>query len=214
MAGKLTPTSFAVLGLLAAVPASSYALAKEMGSKVRFLWPRALSKVYEEPKKLTELGLATARTEPVGRRARTVYSITAAGRRALRAWLAEPGAGPVFEFEGGLQLYFGDQATKEDLLRTVRAVDDWFAELSATGGPMAQAFLAGGDPTGGRGPQASLVFAFQTEVYAAVLRWRDWAEAELASWPDDGPPRRVNTEPFERGLALMASRAGLTPRRP
>lgn len=61
------------------------------------LWPRAQSKLYEEPKKLVEQGLAEARSEPVGQRPRTVYAITPEGRRALAAWLREPGTGPVLE---------------------------------------------------------------------------------------------------------------------
>ena len=51
-------------------------------------WPRARSKLYEEPKKLVAQGLAEATAGAHGRRPRTVYSITPAGRRALAAWLA------------------------------------------------------------------------------------------------------------------------------
>ena len=49
-------------------------------------WPRAESKLYEEPKKLVEHGFAAATTEHVGKRPRTVYAITGEGRAALATW--------------------------------------------------------------------------------------------------------------------------------
>src|SRR5687768_14299166 len=97
--GSLTTTSFAILGLLAIKPWSSYELTQQMDRSVGRMWPRAQSKLYEEPKKLVANGLARATEERVGRRSRTVYSITAKGRRALAGWLHEPGVGPVLEFE-------------------------------------------------------------------------------------------------------------------
>jgi DNA-binding PadR family transcriptional regulator len=42
------------------------------------------------PSAWSQEGFATARPEPVGRRRRTVYSITPKGRRALEHWLREP----------------------------------------------------------------------------------------------------------------------------
>ena len=49
-------------------------------------WPRAVSKLYEEPKKLVSHGLAQASTEHNGQRTRTMYAITAKGRQALASW--------------------------------------------------------------------------------------------------------------------------------
>jgi PadR family transcriptional regulator, regulatory protein AphA len=40
------------------------------------------------PQRLVALGLAMAETQSVGRRPRTVCTITAAGRAALTEWLA------------------------------------------------------------------------------------------------------------------------------
>ena len=86
--GVLTPTSYAVLGLLAIQPWTTYELAKQMDRTLNRFWPRARSKLYEEPKKLVAEGLAVAETGAHGRRPRTVYSITPKGRQALRAWLS------------------------------------------------------------------------------------------------------------------------------
>ena len=94
----LTPTSCAMLGLLAIQPWTTYELAQQMDRTISRFWPRARSKLYEEPRKLVARGLATSTDDLVGRRKRTVYTITAEGRRALASWLAEPGQGPVLEF--------------------------------------------------------------------------------------------------------------------
>ena len=75
------------------------------------IWPRAQSKLYEEPKKLVAQGLACAAEEQVGQRPRTVYTITSRGRRALAAWLRDPGAGPVLEFEQLLKIFFAENGT-------------------------------------------------------------------------------------------------------
>ena len=75
-APTLTTTTYGVLGLLAVRPHSTYELAKAMDRSVGRVWPRAQSKLFEEPKKLVQHGYATAREDAVGRRPRTVYTIT------------------------------------------------------------------------------------------------------------------------------------------
>ena len=89
---ELTSTSYAVLGLLAARPRTAYQLATLVARGLRFVWPRAEGRIYDEPRLLADHGLALARREHTGRRPRTVYSITPEGRRALRRWITEPGA--------------------------------------------------------------------------------------------------------------------------
>ncbi len=89
---RLTTTSYAVLGQIALAPGSAYELTKRMRRNYRFFWPRAESRLYDEARRLVDAGLATGERSFTGRRARTRYALTAAGRRVLRAWLAEPPA--------------------------------------------------------------------------------------------------------------------------
>src|ERR1700749_4136991 len=96
---QLTPTSFAILGLLAIQPFTTYELAQQMDRTLSWFWPRAASMIYEEPKKLAEASLATSQVTFTGKRRSTVYAITDAGRTALREWLDVPGAGMRMEFE-------------------------------------------------------------------------------------------------------------------
>ena len=79
-APSLTTTSYALLGLLNIRPWTTYELAKQVQRSLGWFWPRAERKLYEEPKRLVECGLATATSESTGKRPRTVYSITADGR--------------------------------------------------------------------------------------------------------------------------------------
>ena len=87
---SLTTTSYAVLAVLAMHEHSTYELATQTRMSLRYMWPRAESNVYAEPKRLVAAGLARSRKAATGRRARTLYSITDAGRAALREWLASP----------------------------------------------------------------------------------------------------------------------------
>ena len=61
-------------------------------------WPRARSKVYEEPKKLVAHGLARAKQETAGRRSRHRLLDHGQGPAGARTrWTEEPGAGPSIE---------------------------------------------------------------------------------------------------------------------
>src|SRR3954451_25128757 len=107
----LTTTSYAILGLLALRSWTTYELAKQMQRTLHYFWPRAESRLYEEPKNLVAQGLAVAEKTFVGKRPSTVYSITPAGRQTLEGWLKTPPAGPVLEFEGIVRVFLADLGT-------------------------------------------------------------------------------------------------------
>src|SRR4051794_3488113 len=112
---KLTSTSYAVLGLIAVRPSTAYELARLVSRSLEYVWPRAEGRIYDEPKLLVEHGLAKGTPELTGKRPRTVYSITAKGRRALTVWLSDPGAGLQLEYEALLKVVFAEHSTKEQL---------------------------------------------------------------------------------------------------
>ena len=118
-----TTTSYAVLGLLAIRPWTTYELAKQVQRSLRWFWPRAERKLYDEPKRLADDGLATATREHTGKRGRTVYTITEAGRAALRDWLGEPFAPPTTEFEGMVKVFFADAGSRQQLLATIERIE-------------------------------------------------------------------------------------------
>ncbi|WP_436493729.1 helix-turn-helix transcriptional regulator [Actinokineospora sp. HUAS TT18] len=181
----LTTTSYAILGLLAVRPWSTYELAKQMDRGVGRIWPRAQSKIYEEPKKLVRHGLAEATKEAVGRRPRTVYSITPEGRRAMARWLQVPGSGPVLECEQLLKVFFADSGTTADTLATLRAARAWAEERNTENVAAARAYVAGQGPFQQRAAQTLLVGRFLTDYYRLVAEWADWATAIARQWPDN-----------------------------
>ena len=185
MAAPLTSTSYAILGLLAVKPWTTYELAQQMQRALGQFWPRAESKLYEEPKKLVAHGLARATSEMVGKRPRTVYSITAKGRRAMEAWVPTPGEGPVLEFEQLIKVFFAEHGTKADLLATIASVRRWSDQQFVNAGGISQGYLDGNGPFPERLPWLVLCGQFLTEFIMAAERWADWASEVVESWPDD-----------------------------
>ena len=190
----LTTTSYAVLGLLAIRPWSTYELTRQMEWSLSRFWPRAKSKLYEEPKKLERLGLATSRREATGQRARTVYAITAAGRRTLQAWLGEPTTGFGLEAEPLLRIFLADQGTRTDTLTTLADARAWAEERNTGNLAAGRAFLAGGAEFQARAATTLLVGAFLTDFYKLVADWADWASEQVADWPDDPADARPDRD--------------------
>ena len=103
-----------MLGLLSIKPWSSYELTQQMERSLGRIWPRAVSKLYQEPKEARRArGFARALRPAERSTCPTVYTITAKGRRALAAWLEDPGEGPVIEFEQLLKVFFAEQRQQE-----------------------------------------------------------------------------------------------------
>jgi DNA-binding PadR family transcriptional regulator len=182
---KLTTTSYVILGHLALRDWSTYELAQQLKRSTRHYWPRAESKIYEEPKKLVAHGLARATREYIGRRPRMIYSITAEGREALKRWLDEPGQAPVVEFEGAIKVLFAEQGTKPQLLATLRSVREQAEHTRAEHASLAGELARTGGPFPDRLHVNALVFKFMWDQADVNVRWATWAEAEVATWPDE-----------------------------
>jgi DNA-binding PadR family transcriptional regulator len=199
----MTTTSYAILGLLAVKPWTTHELVRQVDRSLRRIWPRAQSKLYEEPKKLVALGYARATDDWLGRRRRTRYTITPRGRRALAAWLARPGAGPVLECEQLLQLHFADSGTKDQVLATLGAARAWVQEQNEENLATGRAYLRGEGAFPERAALNLVVGRFLTDFYAMVDRWAAWATVVVASWPDD--PRQAQLDPAEMAAAVAVA---------
>ncbi|MCW2545109.1 MAG: putative PadR family transcriptional regulator [Frankiales bacterium] len=181
----LTTTSYAILGLLAVKPWTTYELAQQMRRALGQFWPRAESKLYEEPKKLVAHGLARATKETTGKRPRTVYSITPRGQRAMAAWVPEPAAGPVLEFEGLVKLFYAEHGTKRDVLATLDQVRTWSDEQHHNSVGISQSYLDGEGAFPNRLPWLILCGQFLEEFTIMVEHWTEWATGVVEQWPDD-----------------------------
>lgn len=212
----LTTTSYAVLGLLAIKPWSSYELTQQMDRSLGRVWPRTASKLYEEPKKLVAHGLASPSTARNGRRTRTVYTITDHGRRALGDWLAHPSAGPALESEHLLKAFFADQGSKADLLATLSGVSEWARARCAESLAIGRQYSEGDGPFPERLAVLQLTSRFLTDFYILLDGWAAWAVAIAADWPDDPSEARhdpgVLAETIRRAADHAVKRADLQSR--
>jgi PadR family transcriptional regulator AphA len=181
----LTTTSYAVLGLLSLRSWTTYELAEQMRRALGLFWPRAISGLYEEPKKLVAAGLARATSDQVGRRPRTRYAITARGRAAMAAWVPTPGAGPVVEFEQLVKVFFAEHGTRDDLLATIDAVRAGLEDRAAATADVPHAYLEGRGDYPERLPWLILTGRFLDEIEQAVDRWASWATDVVSAWPED-----------------------------
>ena len=68
----------------------------------------APSRLYAEPKRLQELGYVRSEKRPGKTRERSFYTLTAAGREALRGWVAEPPGMARIQNEAVPKLMAGD----------------------------------------------------------------------------------------------------------
>jgi PadR family transcriptional regulator, regulatory protein AphA len=193
---SLSPRSYAILGLLAIRDWTTYELARQMDRGVADIWTAARSMIYSEPKRLARLGLVQARTETAGRRSRTWYSITPAGRSALRTWLAEPGAPPAMQFEGLLKVLLADTSQPDTMRASLTEAIKWADALQDVGRIVAAEYAAGRGPFQERARLVALSFAFLWDYAEFVRRWATWAQQHDGSHPTTSPPDEV----FQRAL--------------
>jgi DNA-binding PadR family transcriptional regulator len=87
---RLSDTSYAVLGLLEhCEPATPYQLKQIAQESIFHFWTIPHTQLYTECARLAEGGLLDERREEASRR-RRLYRLSAAGRKALKAWRADP----------------------------------------------------------------------------------------------------------------------------
>lgn len=196
----LTTTSYAILGLLAIKPWTTYELAQQMERALNGFWPRTRSKLYEEPKKLVAQGLAKATSESVGKRPRTVYSITPKGRRALTAWVgtAPSAPGPALEFEHLVKVFFAEFGSKDDLLATIGILRAWLLDHARIGAEVAGSYVEGPGPFPERLPWLLLVGEFLDRFDQLVGEWSQWATETVEAWPDDITKAKPDLATLER----------------
>jgi len=185
---ELTTTSYAILGLLAIRPWSTYELAQQMRRNLHYFWPRAESSLYIEPKRLVEAGLAEARAAPVGKRRRTVYSITATGRAALESWLVEPAGEARLEVETLVKVMFASDGSKDDLVDHLRRFRDE-QEVRRNGlRAIFREYLDGEDTFPERVHVNVLCYRLIWDYTMTAASWAAWALDAVERWPDVRTP--------------------------
>jgi hypothetical protein len=158
--------------------------------------------VFTEVKKLESLGYVTGRKRRRGKRARTNYAITRAGRAALSRWMATTPSTFALQLEGLVRVFLASAGTRDDLLAALRSMQAEAEKMLRIAGVVIPEYLAGGGPY----PQhahlraimndlltnfAELVRAWAERNVRVVERWDDltlegkekWAKQALAALP-------------------------------
>ena len=207
MVKPFTATAYAILGLLALRPWSAYELAAEMQHCLEYFWPRADARVYEEVKGLAAAGLATATTERIGRRPRTTYTITTAGRAALKAWLVRPPEAIALEFEALLKVYLARFGTRGDLLATLDQTGADAVFMLRVARTVRQAYLEGCAPLQDEYVHVWVfVYDFLVDYFGLVQRWAERSRATVEGWADLSPEGKR-----ERALQLFEEKRPFLP---
>src|ERR671936_1962907 len=183
----LTTTSYAVLAQLAVRPWSTYELAQQRVRYFRYVWPRAESAIYREVKRLAAMRLAAAKREYVGRRPRTVYSITEAGRQELREWLATPVSPFAMDFEAMIRLFVAPLGTNDEIIATLELVLDDAREMLRFAGQVKREFLEGMAVTQDQVYIRALAVDFFISLLNTVEAWAQRTLDEIDSWDDLSP---------------------------
>lgn len=171
----LTPVSYVILGLLAQNgPSTPYELKAAVSRSIGNFWSFPHTQLYTEPDRLLAAGLVRVKQEEGGRRRRT-FTINAAGRRELGAWLstAAPFSRELRDL-GLLKLFFGGLADPAELValateqeKAHRAKLQDFESLAAEG-------REGGDPHRRSVLRMGLLYE-----RAAVRFWAEIADGAL-----------------------------------
>ena len=206
---RATPTHFALLGLLAVRPWSTYELIQYMQSSyLRSFWSKTESRLYQTPRELERLGFATATKERISEkkdakgRQRTVYTITPAGRDALDAWLAAPDLPPSFAIDSLLKLAFADLGTKTELLERIVGIRE-----SVAGGARLDVVQAAAENP--QLPSRVHLSAHMADLLdRVVMTFLDWLsefEEDVAGW-ETVASSPENTERGKRRYRALAER--------
>ncbi|HXQ60269.1 MAG TPA: PadR family transcriptional regulator [Acidimicrobiales bacterium] len=172
----LNATQGSLLGFLHEGPKTGWELLQEVEGGLSHFWNVTSSHVYRELRTLEDRGFATAGAP--GARAKVAFTITAAGRRAFREWIAVAPGPEQIRFPLLVTLWFGrflEPDVLDEFLSRARTEHRRRLDLYTTIGP------AWDDD-----PQRQAVIRFGIAYEEAVVAW-------LASLAPDRPGHAEQT---------------------
>lgn len=208
MTDQLTTTSYAVLTQVAVRPWSPYELVQQRVRYFRYVWPAAESAIYREAKRLAEIGLIEGEKEYTGKRARTVYSITDEGKRALREWLGTPISPFSMEFEAMLRVFIAPLGTKDELIGTLKQVHADTRDMLRFAGEVKQEFIDGINVTQDQVYIRALAVDFFISLLHTVDDWAERTLTQIEDWDDLEPSEEKNERGLEKIRAMPVDAPG------
>ncbi len=173
---RLTPFSHVILLLVGSRGAAPHDLLRMHRQGNWIYWTAAESRFYSEPRRLAQLGYLRARREPGKTTERTLYTLTARGRRAIADWLAEPSGFIRIQNEPAARLNGADLAADEaTVARSLAAIRPQIAEQLA--------WLARAEDEAGALPHRErylrINHRLSRRILEAFIAWLDEVEDEL-----------------------------------
>ena len=177
----LPVTAYALLGLLTfGDELTGYELKQRADNTLRFYWVApAMSQIYSELARLTELGLLEPVTSAGEGRRTTAYRITRSGTRALHEWIGESHVGfPTLKHTVLLRLLVGHASEPE---RMRELLEGYVAELAEARRDLREVreSLRGADAPGESFFYPSVVADWGLDYFAAETRHTRRALARL-----------------------------------
>jgi PadR family transcriptional regulator AphA len=128
---EISPTGYVVLGILNWGAHTGYEIKQVTDRSTRFFWVASYGQIYPELKRLEAQGMVTGESDPQDGRRRTLYSLTAKGRRELVAWLRRPPETFEARNEGLLKLFLSSALPPEDQGRQLAEMGRQSAEVAS-----------------------------------------------------------------------------------
>jgi DNA-binding PadR family transcriptional regulator len=128
----LSKTAYVILGMLSLDRRTGYDIKSLVDVSTRFFWAASYGQIYPELARLEELGMVRGDRDDDDGRRRKHYSLTPAGRRALREWLTSNEPLHIeLRHEGLLKFFFSDVLEPEERLDQVRRMRAAHEEIAA-----------------------------------------------------------------------------------
>lgn len=192
MVKRTATTANAILGLLSLRPSwSTYEITTQLRRNMRFFWPRAESRIYDEARQLVAKGLAASREDSVGHRVRTIYSITPQGRDVVEQWLATPPRATALECEPLLRIFLADMCTREQLQVALDQVKADADAILGVGRVVGEEYLHGIAPFQDQVHVRGLVFDFLWSHAMMLRHWAERTEAIIDQWETLSPNQQA-----------------------
>lgn len=160
----MNATAASLLGFLHRGPMTGWDLDRAVAATVRNFWNVTRSQVYRELQNLSELGYVVA--GDVGRRDRRPFTITAAGRRAFGAWIAQQPGEAIIRMPILLTVFFAGHLAPGRLAEIVAAERDTHVAALAS-------FRALYDELAEAQPYPAEVVRFAIAYHELFLDWLD-----------------------------------------
>lgn len=174
---------YAILTLLADEARSGYDLSKHFAASVTYVWPARQSQIYPELHRLEAEGLVEAtKVAQSSKPDKNLYRVTAAGRRALEAWVGTTPETPSFRDSFQLRALNFGRVELDTALSLLEQQKGLLVGRIETFEQVVEVLEAGGHVPGERlNPNVGWRVAIEAGlvVHRAYRDWCDWAAKQL-----------------------------------